>query len=157
MEQLAEQQAVHILLSKGVKVHVATPFFIRMFGIKRIALTLIAPSIFILTKIAGKYLELNIKETKELTLPEAYALLQMHSRAMTEIVSIAILGKRQKMWMVRPLAYWLENRLTEKELSYLFQLIIVYGGVEDFINTIRLTEGTRITKPMNLSPEEKMS
>ncbi len=155
MEHLVEHKAANILLSKGVKVQVATPFFIRIFGIKSIKLMLLAPSIYILTKIAGKYLELNIGNTKDLSVPEAFTLLKNHAKAMTEIITIAILGKRQKMWMVKPLRYMLENSLSEKELCYLFQLIIVYGGIEDFINTIRLTEATRITKPMNLSQEEK--
>lgn len=156
-EQATENRAANLLLRRGVKVSVTAPLFLRLFGKKEINLVISAPSIYTLTLIAEKYLSLRIKETKDLNISEAFELLNMHSRAMSEIIAISILNNSKKMWRKRFLASFLEKRLTAEELSYLFHLIVAYGGIEDFINTIRLMEEIRITKPMNLSPEEKTS
>lgn len=156
-QQATEQRAANILLKRGVSLPVTAPLFFRLFGKKEIKLTISAPSIYTLVLISEKYLSLRIQETKDLTISEAFELLNVHSRAMSEIVAMCILNNSRKMWRKRFLASFLEKRLKSEELGYLFQLIIAYGGIEDFINTIRLMESMRITKPMNLSPEEKTS
>ena len=76
---------------------------------------------------------------------------------MTDIIAIAILNDPKKMWMYKIFSRFLSTSLQQEEINYLFHLLVIYGGVEDFINTIRLMETMKITKPMNLSPEEKMS
>ena len=156
-DQATEHRAAKILLKRGVNVQVTAPLFLRLFGKKEIKLTISAPSIYTLTLIAEKYLSLRINETEDLNISTAFELLNLHSRAMSEIIAISILNSSKKMWRKRFLARFLEKKLTAEELSYLFHLIVAYGGIEDFINTIRLMESIRITKPMNLSPEEKTS
>jgi len=146
-----------MLLERGVKVPVTAPLFLRIFGKKTVSLTITAPTIATLTKIAGKYLELNIKNIQELTLPESFELLEKHSKAMSIIIATIILNRRHTYWLAKPLAYFLRGRVPMNQLAYLFQLVILYGGIEDFINTIRLTEATRITMPMNLSQQQKTS
>jgi len=157
MEHNIEKRAANLLLERGVKVPVTAPLFLRLFGKKKINLIISAPTIATLTRIAEYYLDLNIKNTQDLTLPESFELLQKHSKAMSIIIATIILNKRNKYWMVKPLAYFLRGNIPMVELSTLFQLVILYGGVEDFINTIRLTEATRITMPMNLSQPQKTS
>lgn len=152
-----EKKAANLLLKRGVKVPILAPLFFRLFGKKTIAVTIRAPKSSTLIGVAEKYLSMRIESTKDLTLPESFALLKNHSSTMTEIIAISILDSKRKMWRVNMLTRFLASRLTQEEINYLFHLIIVYGGVEDFINTIRLMEAVRITKPMNLSPEEKMS
>jgi len=146
-----------MLLERGVKVPVTAPLFLRIFGKKTVSLTITAPTIATLTKIAGKYLELNIKNIQELTLPESFELLEKHSKAMSIIIATIILNRRHTYWLAKPLAYFLRGWVPMNQLAYLFQLVILYGGIEDFINTIRLTEATRITMPMNLSQQQKTS
>lgn len=157
MEKATEHKAANILLKRGVKVPVTAPLFFRLLGKKTLNLTVSAPTTHTLIIIAEKFLSLRIQGTEDLSLPNSFELLKLHGKTMTEIVAACILNDHKKMWRHRFLADFLAKRLTAEELSYLFHLIIVYGGVEDFINTIRLTEAMRITKPMNLSPEEKTS
>ena len=157
MEMATEKKAANILLKRGVNVPVTAPLFLRLFGKKTINLVVSAPTTYILISIAEKYLSMRIENTKDLTLPESFILLKNHAKTMSEIVSVCILNNEKKLWRHKFLASFIRKRLTAEELSYLFHLIIIYGGVEDFINTIRLMEAVRITKLMNLSPEEKMS
>lgn len=157
MDENVEKRAANILLERGVKVPVTAPLFLRLFGKKTISLIISAPTIATLTRIAEHYLALNIKNTQELTLPESFELLKKHSKTLSIIIATIVLNKRYKYWMIKPVAHFLRGAIPMAQLTYLFQLIILYGGIEDFINTIRLTEATRITMPMNLSQTEKTS
>lgn len=152
-----EKKAANLILKRGVKVQVLAPLFFRLFGRKTMTVTVKAPKSTTLVEIAEKYLSMRIENTKDLSLPESFQLLKFHSSTMTEIIAICLLDSKKKMWRMKFFARFLSSRLTQEEINYLFHLIIVYGGVEDFINTIRLMETVRITKPMNLSPKEKMS
>lgn len=152
-----EKRAASLLLKRGVKVQVLAPLFFRLFRKKTIDFTITAPTTNTLLEIAHCYLSMGIKKTDDLSIPEAFTLLKDHSKAMTDIIAIAILNDPKKMWMKKILSWFLSIRLTQDNINYLFHLIVLYGGVEDFISTIRLVETTMITKPMNLSPEEKMS
>lgn len=152
-----ELKAANILINQGVKVQVAAPLFLRLFGKKTITLVIRALSPYALIKVAHEFLQMNIENTGEMDLKEAFKLAKTRSRQMTKIICIAFLAKREKMWLAGIMAWWLSNKITENRLAYLYQLVVVYGGIEDFINTIRLTEATRITMPMNLSPKEKTS
>lgn len=158
METLAtEKRAANLLLKKGVKVSITAPLFLRLLGKKNIELVITAPTIHTLLLISDKFLSMRINTKNEFTITEAFAIYKFYGKTMAEIVAIAILNSPKKMWRMKFLAKHLIKTLKPKELNYLFTLIIANGGIEDFINTIRLTETMRITKPMNLSPEEKMS
>lgn len=150
----AEKKAANILMQRGVAVPVAAPLFLRLFGKKTIHLVVKAPDLRASIKVAYRYLQLGIENTGEMTLPEAFTLLKTHGRSITQIIALCI----SPTWF-RPLSWLLMRRLNHQELNYLFTMIILYGGIEDFINTIRLIEATRITKPMNidLSPDEATS
>ncbi len=148
----AEKKTANILMQRGVAVPVAAPLFFRLFGKKKIELVVRAPDVRTSLKVAYRYLQLGIENTGEMSLPEAFMLLKAHGKSITQIIALCI----SPTWF-RPLSWLLMRRLTHQEQSYLFQLIILYGGIEDFINTIRSIEATRITKPMNLSPNEPTS
>ncbi len=143
----AEKKAANILMQRGVAVPVAAPLFFRLFGKKKLELLVKAPSVKTSLKVAEKYLSLGIENTGEMALPEAYELMKLHGKTISQIVAMCI----SPTWY-RPLAWLLRRRLTHQEQNYLFTLIVLYGGVEDFINTIRSIEATRITKPMNIDP-----
>lgn len=154
--QATEQRAASLLLKKGVKVSITAPLFLRLLGKKKIDLVITAPTIYTLLLISEKFLSMRIPN-QELSISEAFTLYRFHGKTMTEIVAMAILNDKKKMWRKRFLARHLNKQLKPEELTYLFTLIIAYGGIEDFISTIRLMEQMKITRPMNLSPEEKMS
>lgn len=157
MNAQTEKRAANIILERGVSVPVEAPLFLKLFGKKTVNLTVKAPSIYTLGRIAERYLSLEIETTVDLTLPESFELLKKHNKAFAEIIAEAILSKRSQKKYVGVLAWWLCGHISASQLCSLFQLIIMYGGIEDFISTIRLTEATRITMPMNLSHEKATS
>lgn len=152
-QHATEQRAANILLQRGVMVQVATPLLFRWLG-KKISLKITAPSTREFINIAHEFLAMGIKNTGEMELSEAFSFVSLHGKKMSKIIARSVADRRLPIGWT---AYILRHSLTQQEMSYLFQLIIAYGGVEDFINTIRLMAATRITKPMNLSPAEKMS
>ena len=153
-EQAAtELNAANLILQRGVKVQVAAPLFFRIFGRSAIVMEVKALTIKNHVRGSRKFLEMGIQNTGDMSLKEAYTIYSFHAKKMSEIVALSIPG----IWPYQFRAKVLRDNLTDKELSYLYHLIVIHGGIQDFLNTIRLIEATRITKPMNLSPEEKMS
>ncbi|WP_312207682.1 hypothetical protein [Empedobacter sp.] len=157
MDFKLEERAANIILKRGVKVPVTAPLFLRLFGKKKINLVVKALSIYTLKRVAVHYLQMQIKSTEEMTIPEGFEIIQLHDKAVSKIIAESILNNRWLKFLVPFVAYWLRGGLQATELFSLFQLVIVYGGIHDFINTIRLTEATRITMPMNLSQKETTS
>lgn len=157
MDFNVEERAANILLKRGVKVPVTAPLFLRLFGKKKINLVVKALSIYSLQRVAIHYLAMQIKSEEDLTLPQSFEILKNHHKAVSKIVAESIIHSRNLKFLVPLIAYWLRGGLQANELFYLYQLIIVYGGIQDFTNTIRLTEATRITMPMNLSRKQTTS
>jgi len=157
MDFNVEERAANILIERGVKVPVTAPLFLRLFGKKKINLVVKALSIYSLKRVAIHYLQMQIKSIDELTVPQGFEILLKHNKAVSKIVAESIINNRWLKFIVPYIAYLLHGRLQAKELFYLYQLVIVYGGIQDFTNTIRLTEATRITMPMNLSQKETTS
>ena len=155
--QATEQKAAKILLKRGVNVPVTAPLFLRILGKKRITLEVKAPTTNMLLKIADKFLDMGLDNVNDVSLIDGVKLLKTHGKKVSEVIALCILNHPKKVWRHKILARFLGNRLGMDEQLMLFQLIMVQGGVQDFINTIRLIMETRITKPMNLSPTEKMS
>ena len=152
-----EERAANIILERGVNVPVTAPLFLRLFGKKKINLVVKALSIYSLKRVSIHYLKMQLKSTEDLTIAEGFEIIQLHDKAVSKIIAESILNSRWLKFLVPFVAYQLRGGLQAKELFYLFQLVIVYGGIQDFINTIRLTEATRITAPMNLSQKETTS
>jgi len=150
-----EEIAPRILLKRGVKVPITAPLFFRLFGKKEIRLVLRQPTARTLLKIAAIACETNYKE--EMDLKEALEFYKTNAKKVHKIVALSILNSPRKNWLASILARQLRRQLTEQHLLYLYQLVVAQGGVQDFMNTIRLVMQTRITRPMNLSPEEKTS
>lgn len=157
MDRKTEKRAADILLKRGVKVTIKAPLFLRWFGKKTIALVVQAPTLYTLIRIAEESLRIDVELEKEIQLNNAISVVNEHGITLSRIVALAVLNNPRKQWRVGLLSRYLLRNIDVKELFYLYQLILLYGGYEDFINTIRFTQTTRITKPMNLSQQEKRS
>lgn len=147
-----EKQAIQMLMNGGVPVQLVAPPFLRFWGKKHLNFLLRLPKMDTLIRIAEKYLLLGIEMPDKLKLNDAILLTAVSAKRISEIVAISLLNR--KSVFTKRLAKLLRKNLTAQQLYYFFSLIIIHGGVEDFTNTIRLIEATRITKPMNLSPQE---
>lgn len=152
-DELIEKLVPEMLLKRGVKVNVRAPLFLRIFGKKELELTMYQPTSRTLLRIARVYLEIAPVEDKaKLTTIMNYYV--EHSKKVHRVISLGFLNNPRKMWRTKILAWYLSRTLSEQHFLYLFQILILHGGVEDFLNTIRLIGETRITKPMNQSQEK---
>ncbi|MDV3559779.1 hypothetical protein CMU68_10405 [Elizabethkingia anophelis] len=149
-----EKQAAELLLKRGVKVPVTAPLLFRLFRKRIINLKVKSPTVLTYLKVAHKFLEMEVDPDRDIELKEAFEVYTKHGKKESEIIALCLLNNRFLYWLHKPLAWWLRDKVTETESNYLYQLIVVYGGVQDFINTIRLIRTTRMTAPMNLSQKK---
>ncbi|MCL1652594.1 hypothetical protein M2T28_08220 [Elizabethkingia miricola] len=133
---------------------VTAPLLFRLFRKKIINLVVKSPTVLTYLKVAHKFLEMEVDPYRDIELKEAFEVYAKHGKKESEIIALCLLNNRFLYWLNKPLAWWLRGKITETESNYLYQLIVVYGGVQDFINTIRLIRTTRMTAPMNLSQKK---
>lgn len=152
----AEKTVGDILLKRGVKLGVTAPLFLRFFGKKKVEFTVQSPTMRTLLQIAMISLDIQIDFEKEITLPKAQQLMAVYGKSVCKVIAIAIRNGNPK-WMYPFLTSRVKNSVSAIKILWLYKLIMVNGGYEDFITTIRFIEETRITKPMNLSQEKKRS
>lgn len=153
----SEKQAAAMLLEKGVPVQIVAPFLLRVLLRKKtLNFSLTLPTLHTLLCISHEYVQLQ-DGTKELNAWQAMQLLSQDGKRVRKMVAMALLNRSRLLWLSGWLGRQLSKSLTGEDILQLYQLIVVHGGLEDFLNTIRLIHQTRITKPMNLSPNEKGS
>ncbi|SDE77566.1 hypothetical protein [Riemerella columbipharyngis] len=158
MEQLTELKAAKTLLKRGVEIILPAPFYLRILGRKTVKFTLKTPCIESQIAISEAFLQTGVfLKEDEISIQKALELLATKGIRISEIIAMAVRNETKINWRTRRLAGWLRRSINTEEMSYLFSLLVAFSGVQDFTNTIRLIQEVRITKPMNLSPEEKTS
>lgn len=147
-----EIQTADLLLKKGVRIQLLIPF-LWLFKRKK-SFVLTSPTLETMLKIARLYLTIP-SVSNEPTTQEAMGVMTLHAKTLSLIVAIALRNGTEG-WRTRQLSRALRQTLTQEDIFYLFQLIVIHGGVQDFIATIRYIGERRITAPM-LSQNEEMS
>lgn len=148
-----EKLAPELLLKRGAQVSIPAPLFFRLFGKKKIKLIMHHPTARTLLQIAHHYTKMAIVEDEQ-KLSDLMSHYVKNAKRVHKVVALGFLNSSKKNWLAGMLAWYLRGKLEESHFLYLYQLLIIHGGVEDFTNTIRLIGETRITKPMNLSQKE---
>lgn len=147
MELLASET----LLQRGVKVQIDAPLLFRLFGKKTISFYLYQPSLGNKVRISALYLQMGITdaELQETTLENAEALFLKHHFVLLRIVAICMFKGRFWPWLLnKPVAGYLKWKLTPQKLLALAQLIILFSGTANFMNTIRSAKAMKITEPI---------
>lgn len=147
-----EFESANLLLKKGVRIQLLIPF-LWLFKRKK-SLVLTAPTLETLLKVARLYLTIP-PVGKEVSTTEAMGVVALHGKTVSLILAVTLRNGKEG-WRTRQLAKVLQKSLSAEEIFYLFQLIVIHGGVQDFIATIRYIGERRITAPM-LSQNEKTS
>lgn len=147
-----EKLSADILLKKGINLSFMMPFL----GIfkRRRHFVLTAPSLETLLKVARLYLSIPPIE-ESISTPKAMEMVALHGKTISLILAVVLRGGKEGI-LTRQLAKTLRKNLTQQEIFYLFQLVALHGGVQDFIATIRYIGTHRITAPM-LSQEAETS
>lgn len=154
MEVATEIQAARLILNEGVEIPVPAPLLFRLFGKKIIHLTIKQPSAGVALRITKLRLgmEVNDEELENITVDKALALQVKHTNTVCRIVALLVLGGKKRGWLFsRLLGFWLKEKLPFQNMLAIMVTATLGGGVEDFINTIRLTRMLRLTMPNNQS------
>lgn len=156
-KQLTEQQAldteiktVETLLDRGVQVDLPAPRVLRLFGKKKVSLTVSRPDSETLLQISGLYLKMKKAATDidAETIDEAHLMIHECMVPASRIVAYGMkpyctpLGLRNRL-----LARYLRRHLDTRMMAELWMMICSMAGAHDFINFIRSMSGMRTTKP----------
>ena len=160
MSQNIEQRAAKALLERGVKISLTAPAILRLIGKKTVGFTVRQPTLGNLYRIAEVYLSMGIEvdSLDNMNMDQGYKLVSQHGKKMCEIAAHSILNNYLLgRYFLKPLARLLFKRATPSEIYTIFYAIVVFGGVADFSNTIRLISTMRVTMPRNLSQNSQGS
>ena len=157
--QDTEKGAVDAILDKGIEISIPKRSVLKYFTkAKDRKFTIRQPYLGTLHSIARVSLEIEFSED----LIRGNAIAQSHEHArkdvkkLAKVIAIAICNSR---WRIRLfsgiLADYLVWRLTPERLLQLSVTVFTLSNTADFINSIRLISGARISQPKNLSPEER--
>lgn len=149
-EDLAtEKFAADTILQRGVTIKIPAPFFIRWIK-KSINLKLRSPYEGTMHRVASYYLRtgMTMELLEGLTTEEALKLQLKHGKTISKAVAVAILnGYWSGKFFTRPLAWYLRWHLKGSELYVLTTTLLIFGGVQDFINTTKSVRKMKLTTP----------
>ena len=154
-----ELKASEIILQRGVRVKVRAPLLLRLIGKKTVGITLRVPTGGALVRMGTWYLKcgLSIEKLDQISIEEAMNFQVVYSEYIYKALASLFLGNKHLTWLfLRPYSNWLKESMTIPSALTLLQLVILHGGLEDFMNTTRLVKGITITPP-NLGQKIKRS
>lgn len=153
-QQSTQLRAADTLLEKGVRVSYSpAPLFLRLFGIRRLHITLQQPTLSGLLRISRLIvgMELTPADFDNMSLVQAYAITAQHTSSALEVLAEAARGRMRiipRQWYAR----WLGRHLTPTAFAQAWMVFVQINGVADFTASIRL-----MLPVNNLSPKEQGS
>lgn len=154
---MSELRAAELLLKRGVRIPMRSPFFMRWLGKKTIHLTISSPYEGALIAASEHYLKtgLTMEELEDCTTEQALSILRAHGKAIELAVACVWLNG---YWAIRlfagMLARYMRWNCEPQHIMYVAQLVLLYGGVKDFMNTTRSVRLLKVTEP-NLGQKAK--
>lgn len=152
-----EKHAADILLDRGVSWPVPAPWFLRIFGKKKIKISVKALKLGTLYELSGLYASMGIISQEDLN-KDPHGLIRNHIKTICRIAAICILNSRTRIRLFsKPLALFIFKRFTANMLLEVMLFIATFSGVSAFINTIGLIGDLKITTPKDPSPTDQGS
>lgn len=145
-----EKRTADVVLQKGVKIRVRAPWILRLFKKKTITLTVSSLYEGTIHRVSGYYLATGItqQQIENITIEQALLLMKQHGRQLNKAVACAVLNGYISGWLFTGvLARYLRWNAKPNEITTLLNYIVLYGGVEDFMNTTRLVRKMKLTTP----------
>src|SRR5690606_10928793 len=145
-----ELHATETLLQRGVRVRVRAPLFLRLFGKKTIVLTLSVPFAGAFIRMGRWFLlcQLSIERLEEISTQDALRFNVQYADNIYRALACLFIGnKLLTRLFLKPYENWLKESMTQSEALTLLQLVIVQGGLRDFMTTTRYIRGVMITIP----------
>lgn len=150
MNSATEQKAVDTLLHRGVRVSIPKRSLLRYIGKTDRTFTIRQSYLGTLFEISRVALRLDYDEKliADNAFAESKQLAKRHVKSMALICAIAILNSKWKIYLLSwPLSRYLLWRLTPQRLAQLSLTVMQLNNISDFINSIRLMSGARMTAP----------
>lgn len=145
IEQLAAEQ----VLQDGARMKMRAPLMLRLLGKKFITLRVRSLTMGTMQRVSRYYLSTGLKEEQldGVSFEEALAIMSAHGVAISKAVACAWLnGYWRGRLFTRPLAWMIREGATPAQVLNVTTLILVYGGVQDFMST---TRSVRVLKTMS--------
>ena len=145
-----EIESADVLLDVGVSIplfQIKVPFTKKHLT-KRV--TMRRPTMGSLIRIAKLYLQMGVKveELQTMTKEQQFELLANHGDEIAEIVMVAILRDRSKIWWFgRLLKWWLMNHVNDNHLTTLNREFAPLYGTQAFGDIIKSVEGANPLVP----------
>jgi hypothetical protein len=153
-----ERDASRAILESGVKYRVPVKGMLGIFT-KELSFTIKQPNAGTLIKISEiiSEIDLDFEKLQNDTIYESYQIAGKELPKVTRIIAIAILGGKWKIRLFTGiLTNWLLWRVTPEKILQLAEVLFTLNNTLDFLNSIRLIRGTRMTAPKeNLSPADQ--
>lgn len=146
----SELRATELLLQRGVRVKARAPLFLRLFGKKTVTLKLSDPTGGALMRMGRWYLmcQLSADQLEEISTEDALLFNARYGDYIYRALACLFIGNKllTKLFL-KPYSVWLRESLTVKDAFKLLQLVIVHGGLSDFMTTTRYIRSQMITVP----------
>lgn len=146
IEQLVADQ----ILQRGARMKMRAPAVLRMIGIRTIALTVRSPYEGTMMRVSAYYLSTGLKmaDLEEVTYEQALSIWAAHGKAINKAVACAWLnGYWAGKLFTKPLAWYMRWHATPQEILTVAQLLLIYGGTSDFLDTTRSVRMMKTTSP----------
>lgn len=145
-----ELHATEVLLQRGVRVRVRAPFVLRLLFIKNITLTLSVPTGGALMRMGYWYLlcQLPLEKLEKISMEDAMLFQVKYGDNIYKALACLFIGNKllTKIFL-KPYSNWLKENLPLQDVLTMLQLVIVHGGLEDFMITTRYIRGVMLTAP----------
>lgn len=146
-----EKLAADHILAKGVPMKMRAPFFLRWLGKRTFSLLVRSPYEGTLHKVASYYLSTGITsdELTDLTIEQAVQLMVRHGNVISKAVACAWLNSYLGcMILTKPLAWYIRWHAKPIEVLTIMNMVVLYGGTSDFMDTTRLVRTMKVTSRM---------
>lgn len=157
-ERQMKLRAADTILRKGVRVPIVSPpLLLRIFGMRRMSVTLRQPSmggLIMMSRIVTD-MGLDPEQFSSLSVAECYRLVERYGDRIVRILAIGILRYWPLVYLNRPLAAWLRWRIEPSLLSYALHLMLTLNDTADFIVSIRsITHEVSYLGPMDQGSQQ---
>ena len=145
-----EKHAADLILKRGVRLELRAPLFLRILGKKTLKLTVTSPLEGTLQRVGRYYLETGISSDQldSITHEQALGLMAVHGKQINKAVACAWLNGWFSGWaFTRPLAWYMRWHARPEDILVICTMILLYGGVSDFMNTTRSVRMMKTTSP----------
>ncbi|MBD1385733.1 hypothetical protein IDJ75_10625 [Mucilaginibacter rigui] len=136
-----EQRDTETILDKGLPIKLRTPLLLRLFMKNHFVLVLTNPAGAAYTQILTYYLsmELTSKDGYHTDFNSLLTVQAKHRKKVYRAFACGLLNSRLLRWLLtKPLAWMLDNSLPYKAACRVFELLVLHGGIDDFIQVIGL-------------------